>query len=87
MEQPFIEWLVGQAGLAGIAGLSLWMLNAVWKHRLEEAKEWADKERADKTRLADVLQENTQAITAMTEVMRQVCEHLPMTNSRRSAGG
>ena len=87
MEQAFIEWVVGQAGLAGIAGLSLWMLNSVWRQRLQEAQAQAEQERSDKLRLTEVLRENTQAISTMTEVMRQVCDRLPVKATRKGAGG
>ena len=87
MEQTFIEWLVGQAGLAGIAGLALWMLNAVWKQRLAEMQVHIERERSDKLRLADVLAKNTDAIATMTETMRQVCERLPIKTARKGAGG
>jgi len=82
METTFFEWIVGQAGLAGIAGFALYMLNQVWKQRLAEQcaqrererealERQAERERADKLLLIDALNRNTEAIAAFRETMER----------------
>ena len=98
MDPVFLQWLVGQTGVAGVAALALWMLNTNSKKQIEDANARTTEERTDKLLLADqvridkkaledVLNRNTEAMVLMTEVMRQVCNLLPVKTTRRSAGG
>jgi len=85
VEQPLIEYIVGQAGMAGVAVLALWMLNAVWKMRVEDEQDRREQETRDRKRMEVIVEENTKAITSMTETMRRVCEFLPQTSDGRWA--
>ena len=98
MDQNMIQFIVGQCGVGGVAALALWMLNANAKKQIGDANSRTDVERTDKLLLADqvridkkaledVLNRNTEAMVLMTEVMRQVCNLLPVKTTRKSAGG
>ena len=34
MENDFLQWLVAQGGVGGLAAFALWMLNRVWTDAL-----------------------------------------------------
>jgi len=58
MDQVFIQWIITQVGLAGVAGLCIYLLNRVWSERLSEQRE-------DKAGLLAAYKEN---ISTMKEV-------------------
>jgi hypothetical protein len=80
MEPDFIQWLVGQSGLAGLAALALWMMNRVWRERAEELQRDHEREcqeyearlretMHDREVLLEALNRNTAAIAKFQETL------------------
>ncbi len=55
MEPTFIEWIVGQAGIGGLAALALFLLNREYQDAMRRERENAEIHRADKIKLMDSL--------------------------------
>lgn len=79
MDTPFIQWLVGQTGLVGIAGLALWLYARLSKEALEREATWRGElaqirqERSEERKLMlEVIRENTEVMGQVAEVMRRV---------------
>lgn len=62
MDPTFIQWLIGQAGVAGLAAMSVYLLNRSYEDAKAREKEFSDNNRADKLQLIAVLQETTKAL-------------------------
>lgn len=62
-----IQWLVQQTGMAGIAVLSLIMLNQVWKSRVEAEKKHAEEINTIRGETLETLRKNVEVITRLTE--------------------
>ncbi len=76
--ETLIPKLLEQGALFALAVLAIYALNVVWKDRLRDSQERAQEERADKLRLAEVLECNTAAITQLTAIvseLKQVVQH------------
>lgn len=75
----FIQWLVGQTGLAAVAAFALWMLKKSYDDRLREAREHSEE-------IKRLYEETRQALDANTRVLAEAIEHLresvkcPMTS-------
>lgn len=69
METAIIQWIVQQAGLAGIAALALYMLNKVWEQRVEEIN-------ALRQQVLDALNRNTEAMTRLVERLDSLAERM-----------
>lgn len=65
MEQTFLEWIIGQAGLAGIAALGLYLLNRTWAEANRRERESADIHRQDKLEMMKVLTEQTRVMARL----------------------
>jgi hypothetical protein len=61
-----IQWLIGQAGIGGLAAMALYTLNANHQTALRREREYAEANREDKTQLLRVLSDNTSALTKLT---------------------
>lgn len=66
MDANMIQWLVGQAGIGGLAAFALYTLNANHQTALRREREYADANREDKTLLMKSLNENTAALSRLT---------------------
>ena len=73
MESTFVEWLVGQAGVAGIAGLALFLLNRTYQDALRRESDHASTTRDDKLKLISVLEENARAMTGLQKAIDNLC--------------
>jgi hypothetical protein len=74
MESAFIEWLVGQVGVAGIAGLSLYLLNRTYQDALRRELDHAATARDDKLKMISVLEENARAMTGLQRAIDSLCD-------------
>jgi hypothetical protein len=77
LDQTFLEWLVGQVGLAGIAGLALYLLNQAWKETaLREEKHSEEKItllrqlEVERQELKALVRQAIEVIATNTEVIR-----------------
>jgi hypothetical protein len=66
-EVSIIQWIVQQAGMAGIAAFALVMLNRVWESRVEAEKKRADEINQMRSELLGALERNTKVITQLVE--------------------
>jgi len=67
-----IQWLVGQAGIAGLAAFALYTLNTSYQSSLRREQDYAEANRSDKVQLVSVLHENTVALTKLGSMLEQV---------------
>ena len=67
MDDPnLIQWLVGQAGIGGLAAMALYTLNTNHQAALRREREYSEANREDKAKLLSVLSDNTAALTKLT---------------------
>ena len=78
LNATFIEWLVGQAGLAGIAALALYLLNRAWREAaLREEKHSEEKMElmrelgTERQELKALIRQAIEVIATNTEVIRR----------------
>jgi hypothetical protein len=67
METQVIQWLMQQTGMAGIAALSLFMLNKVWEQRIAEEKKRTGEINQMREQLLEALKNNTEVMTRLME--------------------
>jgi hypothetical protein len=65
MDSTFIQWLVGQAGIGGLAAMALYLLDKAHKDALRREREYAEANREDKKQLLAMLSE---IATTMSEL-------------------
>lgn len=65
MDSSFLQWLVGQAGVGGLAGLALFLLDRSYRDALRREKETIEVGREDRRQLITVLNENAKTFTAL----------------------
>ncbi len=65
-EPTFIQWMIGQTGLAGIAAFAMWMLMKREKEHQEEIKGLL-------VDVKDALEKNTEAMLALAEHPAGTC--------------
>ena len=68
--ESIIQWIVQQVGMGGIAAFSLWMLNRVWKERIEAEKQHAREIDTLRAETLQALKQNVEAITRFTNKIR-----------------
>lgn len=69
MEPTFIQWLIGQAGIGGLAGYAIFLLNEARKDATSLISQYALSNREDKILLIKALDENTKAAAILTTQM------------------
>lgn len=74
MEQQFLEWLIGQGGIAVVAGLSLFLLNRTYQDALRRELDHAAAVRDDKLKMIAVLEENARAMTGLQRAIDSLCD-------------
>lgn len=94
MSPEFVQWMIGQAGIGGLAAFALFLLNKSWKDRLDEQKAATAREqqvsesgREDRRQLIAVLTENAKIITENTRVvssLQSTIENVTRDGWRRS---
>ena len=67
MNSEFIQWLVSQTGITGLAAFALWMLNRSWAERLAEMRRHGDEEKAQRGELMEAINRNTEVIGRVLE--------------------
>lgn len=72
MESSFIEWLVGQAGIGGLAAMSLYLLNRAHQDALRREKEHAEQNRSDKLEFMRVLSDTARALTGLEKAIDDI---------------
>jgi hypothetical protein len=73
METQFIEWLIGQAGIAGIAALALYTLNRTYQDAMRREQMYSQDTREDKMRMIQVLEENARAMNGLQQAIDKLC--------------
>lgn len=72
MDQQFIQWIIGQVGLGGVAALALYLLNQNYKASLAAAQQHYSESESDKKILMTTLTDNTRAITQLTVLIERM---------------
>jgi hypothetical protein len=72
MEPGFLEWAVGQSGIAGLAIMALYTLNVNYQTALRREREYAESNRDDKKQLLEVLSQNTVALTRLASMIESM---------------
>lgn len=84
MEDNMLQWIVGQAGIAGLAMFTMVVLRAIFQTALQREREYAEMNREDKQRMLEVLSENTTALTKLTGTIESMAHGYDRTNNPRS---
>lgn len=84
MEVAFFEWLLQQAGMAGIAGLALWFMQQNHSAYMERERENVATHREDKGRLLEALQKNTEASTKLVTAVAHLEQAIRDGNERNT---
>lgn len=85
MEAPFVEWLIGQAGIGGLAALSLFLLNREHQDAMRRERENADAHRADKLKLLDSIALYVAQIAALENALEASLRDNRTTKGRDDA--
>lgn len=65
MDTAFVQLILGQSGMGGIAALAMWLMNKSHQDALRREVANADMMRAERAELIRVMNETTRAITAL----------------------
>lgn len=74
MEPTFIEWIVGQAGIGGLAALALFLLNREHQDAMRRERENAEQHRADKLKLLDGIASYVSQVAALEQAIERALE-------------
>ncbi len=69
LSEPLLQWLITQVGLAGIAALSLILLNRVWADRVDAELTRRTEEREDKLTLLQAYRENSAVLKEVSDTL------------------
>lgn len=69
MDTTFIQWLVGQTGVTGLAGFALWMLKNVYDDKLKREREMNITLQELNNTLTETIRDNTVALTSLKEAI------------------
>lgn len=79
MDSTFMEWIVGQAGVSGLAAFAILLLNRAWQEAYKREKESAEMHRADKLRMLEALDKVSSTMARLETVLDTMAE-----NARRA---
>lgn len=79
MEQAFLEWIAGQTGIMGIAGMALFFLRRAYDTSLQRERQYAEENRSDKLQLMTLLAENARVLSEL----RSAIENYVRNNNER----
>lgn len=65
MDPTFIQWLVGQSGMAGLAAFALWLNNRQAQEALRREHETSEQLRALNAEVLTTLKDVTKALTGL----------------------
>lgn len=65
MDSTFLQWLVGQVGVGGLAGLALYLLDRSYRDALRREKETVEQGREDRRQLIVVLGDNAKMCASL----------------------
>lgn len=68
-DASFVQWLIGQAGVSGLAGFALWMLRQSYQSQYRREQEYARENRDDKKLLMELLSENSRVMSALKTLL------------------
>ncbi len=77
-----MQWLVGQVGVGGLAGLALWLLDRSYRDWLRREKEAIDTGREDRRLLIEVLAENARTFTQLQSAIENLTREVGRTGRR-----
>lgn len=70
-----IQWLVGQAGVGGLAAFALIMLRQSYETRIRDLQQMLNESKATSDRLINALTENTESHTKLSSAVASL-EHI-----------
>ena len=65
MDSTFLQWLVGQAGVGGLAALALFLLDRSYRDSLRRERETIEQQRGDRQSLIQVVAENAKMCSSL----------------------
>lgn len=68
----FIEWIIGQAGIGGLAAFALWITFQVYRDAIRREQENALVHREDKLRMATVVEQLVQSNTEIRVLIQEM---------------
>lgn len=85
MDSTFLQWLVGQAGVGGLAALALFLLDRSYRDALRREKETIEQGREDRRQLITVLADNAKSNASLQATIENLTRDL--SRSVRGAFG
>lgn len=86
MDSTFVQWLIGQVGTAGLAGLALYLLDRSYRDSLRREKESAEQGREDRRQLIAALGENAKMCASLQSSVEALTREVGRS-PRRDGGG
>lgn len=71
MDPAFIQWIVSQTGMAGIAGFSLWLMNQRHVEHEKRLTELLEESKQRNDLLINTIKGNTEALTKVSTVVER----------------
>lgn len=75
MDQAFIQLILSQTGMGGIAVLALWLLNKAYTDALRREREYAETLRADRVEIVTVIRDLTKALAGLENAVESQTIH------------
>lgn len=84
MDPTFIQWLVGQSGMAGLAAFALWLNNRQAQEALRRERETSEQMRALNAEVLGTLKDVTKALSGLENAIDGLTrpERKPATANR-----
>lgn len=85
MDSTFLQWIVGQVGVGGLAGLALYLLDRSYRDALRREKETVEQGREDRRQLIGVLGDNAKMCSSLQAAVEALTREFG--RSGRTHGG
>lgn len=86
MDSTFLQWLVGQVGVGGLAGLALFLLDRSYRDALRREKETIEQVREDRRQLIGILSDNAKMCASLQAAVEALTREFGRS-SRQVGGG
>lgn len=87
MDSTFLQWLVGQVGVGGLAGLALYLLDRSYRDALRREKETVEQGREDRRQLIVVLGDNAKMCASLQAAVEALTREFGRSSrGERTAG-
>lgn len=86
MDSTFLQWLVGQAGVGGLAALALFLLDRSYRDALRREKETVEQGREDRRQLIVVLGDNAKMCSSLQGAVEALTREFGRSSRNERSG-